>query len=266
MRKINIIILFVLLIFEFSYPQKISQFYREPSTEMEFVLIKHGTFLMGTPEHGLADTLKSYQHEVELSNDFYLGKCEVTQGEWKKLMSDNPSHFKGNDSLPVENVTWNDAKKFIEKLNQHNEGKHFRLPTEAEWEYACRAETTTPFSTGENLTTEQANYDGDFPYKNYPKGIYREHPTAVGRFKPNQWGLYDMHGNLWEWCEDWYCPYPKTKVTDPIGNCTTDLKVIRGGSWYFVAKCARSDWRYTHNPNDKGFSLGFRVLLEVNQN
>ena len=265
MRKIINILLFFILLFKYNCIHKATHVYHEPATGMEFVLIKHGQFLIGTPETGLADTLQSYQHEVEITKDFYLGKCEVTQGEWEKLMGSNPSHFKGNDSLPVENVTWYEAKKFIDKLNQINNGKLFRLPTEAEWEYACRAGTTTPFSTGKNITTDQANYDGDFPYKNYPKGINRNHTTIVGTFKPNPWGLYDMNGNVWEWCEDWYCPYPKIKVADPVGNCKTDLKVIRGGSWYFVAKCARSDWRYTHNPNNKGFSLGFRVLMEVNE-
>ena len=264
MSYIKYLLLILILFVDLDCHQSKTQFWHEPSTGMEFVFIKHGTFLMGTPEPGLADTLKSYQHEVEISKDFYLGKCEVTQAEWEKLMGNNPSHFKDNDSLPVENVTWYEAIKFIETLNQLNKGKHFRLPTEAEWEYACRAGTTTPFSTGKNITTNQANYDGDFPYKNYSKGIYRNHTTVVGKFKPNNWGLYDMHGNLWEWCEDWFCPYPKTKVIDPIGNCKTDLKVIRGGSWYFVAKCARSDWRYTHNPKNKGFSLGFRVLMEAN--
>ena len=238
--------------------------YAEPVTGMKFVLIDSGRFFMGTPDNEEGQRKGDFYHEVEISKPFYMGVYEVTQGQWKKVMGDNPSHFKDlGDDYPVESITWYQANQFIDSLNKYNPGEKFRLPTEAEWEYACRAGTKTPFSTGENITADQANYCGRFPYKNYPAGIDREHPTPVGSFQPNPWGLYDMHGNVWEWCSDWFCDYPKKFVVDPVGNCETELKVIRGGSWYFNAESARSGRRYTHNPHDKGFSLGFRVVKET---
>ncbi len=165
-------------------------------------------------------------------------------------MGENPSWFQqcGPD-CPVENITWNDAVKFIEKLNART-SMRFRLPTEAEWEYACRSGTTTPFATGEHLTTEQANYD-------------RKSPTEAGTFQPNNLGLFDMHGNVWEWTSDAYCPYPTAEVSDPRAECAGARKVIRGGSWYFGADSARCALRYTHNPQDKGFSIGFRLAASL---
>ncbi|MCF8242294.1 MAG: formylglycine-generating enzyme family protein [Melioribacteraceae bacterium] len=229
---------------------------------MEFVLIESGRFMMGTPPDESGEFKSDYFHEVELTGDYYIGRYEVTQHQWEIIMGYNPSNFVDfGDSLPVENISWYEANEFIHKLDSINPGYRFSLPTEAQWEYACRAGTTTPYNTGENLTTEQANYCGEFPYKNYPKGICREHPSVVGSFEPNDWGLFDMHGNVWEWCSDWFCEYPKTFVTDPLGNCDSELKVIRGGSWYFNAESARSARRYTHHPEDRGFSLGFRVVM-----
>ena len=233
----------------------------EHYTGMEFVFVDSGSFYMGLKPDDIGPLKGAYYHQVKITKPFYIGKYEVTQGQWKKVMGNNPSHFNDlGDEYPVESINWFAANSFIDSLNKYNPGAKFRLPTEAEWEYVSRAGTTTPYSTGDNLTTDQANYYGDLPYKNYPKGLIRNHPTPVGYFDANPWGIYDMHGNVWEWCQDWFCDYPKHYVMDPLGDCKSDLKVIRGGSWYFNAECARSGRRYTHRPEDKGFSLGFRVV------
>ena len=233
--------------------------YAEKITGMKFVKITAGTFIMGSQPGESAGWKWEDPHRVTITKDFYMGIYEVTQCQWEKIMGYNPSYFTQNgQNRPVENINWYEVQKFIIKLNKLT-GEKFRLPTEAEWEYACRAGTTTPFNTGENLT----NYYGSIPYKNFPKGTARKGTMTVGSFAPNAWGLYDMHGNVWEWCEDWYCPYPDSAVTDPVGNCNSEYKVIRGGSWYFNAESARSGRRYTHNPHDRGFSLGFRLVKEI---
>ena len=238
--------------------------YIEPHTKMEFVLIKAGNFIMGTPPSEAGQHKMDHYHKVELTKPFYMGEYEVTQEQWQHIMHSTPSHFSAlGDSFPVENINWYETQEFIKKLNVLNSNGHFSLPTEAQWEYACRAGSNTPFNTGENLTTDEANFDGNYPYKEFPKGIFRNKTTKVGSFKPNAWGLYDMHGNVWEWCEDWFCEYPEAFVKDPVGDCESDLKVIRGGSWYFNAESARSGRRYTHHPEDRGFSLGFRLIKAI---
>jgi len=171
--------------------------------KMEFVLIPSGEFIMGSPsnEEG-RDRDEGPQHRVRISKGFYMGQTEVTQSQWRSVMSTKPSRFKGNN-LPVEQVPWNDAVEFCKKLSQRK-GKTYRLPTEAEWEYACRAGTSTPFNTGSTISTSQANYNGNFTYGSGQKGVDRQKTTEVGSFAPNSFGLYDMHGNVWEWCSDWY--------------------------------------------------------------
>lgn len=236
----------------------------EPFTGMQFVLIPAGEFMMGSPDNEIDRKSDEVRHRVRITRDFYFGKYEVTQGEWEKIMGENSSHFKNCCSrCPVECVNWNEVRSFIAKLNEISAGEKFRLPTEAEWEYACRAGTSTPFNTGKNLTTDQANYDGNYPYPGEPKGLYREKTMPAGSFPPNAWGLYDMHGNVWEWCEDDYCAYPPGPAVNPLGRCEAEKKVIRGGSWYFNAANARSARRYTHAPRDSGFSLGFRLVREI---
>ncbi|MEH2434535.1 MAG: SUMF1/EgtB/PvdO family nonheme iron enzyme [Nostoc sp.] len=166
---------------------------------LEMVQIPGGTFTMGSPERE-ADRYEneSPQHQVKVSG-FFMGKYAVTQAQYQAVMGNNPSNFKG-EKRPVEQVSWDEAVEFCEKLSQKT-GNTYRLPSEAEWEYACRAGTTTPFYFGETITTDLVNYDGNYPYGSAPKGEYREQTTDVGKFPPNSFGLYDMHGNVWEWCE-----------------------------------------------------------------
>jgi sulfatase modifying factor 1 len=239
------------------------RYFTEPITGMIFRRIDPGEFQMGSPEAEPGRESQETLHTVQISHAFYMGIWEVTQQQWKTIMGEHSSSFQNcGPDCPVENVTWNDVAKFIEKLNARS-SSHFRLPTEAEWEYACRAGTTTPFSTGVNLTTDQANYDGNHPYSHFPKGVFRKNPTAAGTFMPNNWQLFDMHGNVWEWTADAYCPYAKGRITDPQPQCADERKVIRGGSWYFGADSARCALRYTHRPQDKGFSIGFRLALNI---
>ena len=237
---------------------------------MTFVELPAGRFTMGSAasEYGRNDD--ELLHDVTITRPFYLGQFEVTQQQWKALMGTSPSTFKDcGPKCPVESVTFEEVHQFMDRLNARRPTTGpsllYRLPTEAEWEYACRAGTTGPFSTGETLSTAQANYNGNFPYGDAPRGEYRQKPTAVGSFPLNPWGLGDMHGNVWEWTADWYAPYrdSSAEALDPHGPASGDKRVIRGGSWYFDANSARCGLRYTHAPKDKGFSLGFRVAASV---
>jgi len=237
--------------------------YVEPHTGMRFALIPPGEFGMGSfptePGHRPDETY----HRVVISKAFYMGATEVTRQQWTAVMGYNPSQFRGGGpSLPVETVSWLEVQEFLRRLNHRNEG-HFRLPTEAEWEYACRAGSTTPYAFGERLTTRQANFDDrDNPRAAAGDPPYRGSPIPVASFQPNEWGLYDMHGNVWEWCADEVCPYPTSAVTDPQQKCGSRFKPIRGGSWYFGADSARCALRYTHEPQLSGFSIGFRIVRD----
>jgi formylglycine-generating enzyme required for sulfatase activity len=240
------------------------------------IAIQGGTFLMGSPpsepERGNDET----QHRVTISKGFYMGKYPVTQGEYKAVMGTNPSYCKGA-GLPVENVSWYDAVAYCnarskkegrspaytikgEDVSWDRSADGYRLPTEAEWEYACRAGTTTPFNTGDNITTAQANYDGNSPYNGNAKGQYRKKTTPVGHFPPNAWGLYDMHGNVWEWCWDWYGDYPSGAQTDPSGASSGASRVIRGGSWDYYAQVLRSAYRFNRGPSGRFIRVGFRLV------
>jgi len=184
--------------------------------KLEMVLIPAGKFVMGS-EMGHSDD--ETQHEVTLTNPYYMGKYVVTQEQWEALMGDNPSETIGA-KLPVTDVSWEDCKKFIKKLNGITKGK-FRLPTESEWEYACRAGTSTAFSFGDEITPKDANYEGSKIGQ----------PVEVGSYMPNAFGLYDMHGNIYEWCEDWYGDYPEGSVKDPKGPAKSEKRVMRGGNF-----------------------------------
>jgi formylglycine-generating enzyme required for sulfatase activity len=232
---------------------------------MRLVLIPAGSFEMGSPAGEPMREAQEQLHLVRLSRPFYLGDTEVTQAQWERVLGAGrrPSEAATcGPRCPVENVTFGEVQEFLKQLNA-KASERFRLPTEAEWEYACRAGTTTPFSTGSHLTTEEANFHGGHPYAGAKAGLYRGGPTPVRSFPANAWGLFDMHGNVWEWCQDWHCPYGVGPASDPVGQCASKLRVIRGGSWAFGADSARCALRYTHAPEDRGPSLGFRVARDA---
>ncbi len=232
---------------------------------MELVWIPPGEFTMGSPasEAERSDD-EGPQHRVTISRGFWMGKCEVTQEQYAQIMGENPSDFKGTN-LPVEQVSWDDAQEFCRKLQgrlpREMAGKTVGLPTEAEWEYACRAGTTTPFHYGDSLDASMANFDGNYPYERGREGEYRKQTTSVGSFQPNNWGLYDMHGNVWEWCQDWKDDYPSGAITDPTGPDTGSRRVLRGGSWRNRARSCRSANRNIYGPGRRLNYIGFRCLL-----
>ena len=229
---------------------------------LDLAWIPAGTFTMGSPA-GEAERIgnEGPQHEVRFAQGFWMGQTEVTQAQYEQVTGGNPSNWKGAN-LPVENVSWNDAKEFCRKASQTT-GQEVRLPSEAEWEYACRAGTTTPFHYGDSLDATMANFDGNYPYGNGRKGEYRQRTTAVKSFRPNAWGLYDMHGNVWEWCEDGYhdsyngAPRDGSPWLSPAGS----YRVLRGGSWYDDARYCRSAYRSGFVPVSANFNFGFRVVL-----
>jgi formylglycine-generating enzyme required for sulfatase activity len=230
---------------------------------LEMVYIQGGTFEMGSRDSEKErDNDEGPVHNVKLS-PFYIGKFEVTQAQWKTLMDSNRSRFEG-DNRPVESITWEEAKEFCRKLSQKT-GHIYRLPTEAEWEYACRGGTSTPFHTGACLSTDQANYNGNYPYTGCAQGKYRKKTIDVGSFESNSLGLYDMHGNVWEWCADWYdanyyrdCARKGT-VIDPAGPNSGSDRVDRGGCWGRYARNCRSANRDRLVPTLRSRSLGFRL-------
>jgi len=228
---------------------------------MRFIYIQPGQFLIGSPKDEGGRFNNEKQHKVILTEGFYMQETPVTQGQWEAVMGNNPSRFKeGGPECPVELVSWKDAQEFLKKLNKTSDDLEYRLPTEAQWEYACRAGTTTPFWTGRCLSTDEANYDGNNPLEGCPKGAYREKTTPVKTFPPNPWGLYDMHGNVWEWCADWFGDYPNGPVTDPIGPTNGADRVYRGGSWLGLAWHCRSACRDLDTPGHRLSLLGFRAL------
>ncbi|TAD93461.1 MAG: formylglycine-generating enzyme family protein, partial [Oscillatoriales cyanobacterium] len=212
---------------------------------IDMIAIPGGSFVMGSPstEAGRSSD-EGPQHTVTVA-PFFMGKYEVTQAQYQAVMGNNPSRFKGA-KRPVENVSWDEAVEFCRKLTQKT-GKSYRLPSEAEWEYACRAGTTTPFYFGDTITPELVNYDGNYPYGAAPKGLYRQQTTDVGSFPPNSFGLYDMHGNVWEWCSDkWHGNYSGAPTDGSSWETGTDNnRVLRGGSWNLNAVNCRSANRYS---------------------
>jgi formylglycine-generating enzyme required for sulfatase activity len=220
--------------------------------------IPPGRFIMGSPADEPERWDRELAHQVTISRGFWLADTACTQKLWEAVMGENPSGFKGSER-PVETVSWDDCKGMISRLNQLAPGLDLRLPTEAEWEYACRAGTTTPFSFGTNITTDQVNYDGDFPYAGGKKGIDRGETVDVASLPPNPWGLYEMHGNVWEWCEDWFGEYPTDPQVDPVGPGQGSDRVLRGGSWISFARGVRSASRGRDWPDARGSSTGFRL-------
>jgi formylglycine-generating enzyme required for sulfatase activity/uncharacterized caspase-like protein len=235
---------------------------------LEMVQIPGGSFKMGSPasEKGRSES-ESPQHQVNVPA-FSMGKFVVTQEQYQQIMGKNPSYFTQKGAKrPVEKVSWNDAVEFCQKLSQKT-GREYRLPSEAEWEYACRAGTTTPFHFGETITTELANYDGTYTYASEPKGKYLQQTTDVGSFPPNAFGLYDMHGNVWEWCQDdWHENYIDAPKDGSVWTSRSgDTKMMRGGSWFINPHYCRSASRYDTYRVERDVifsSVGFRVVCVV---
>jgi formylglycine-generating enzyme required for sulfatase activity len=232
------------------------------SIGMKFVWIKPASFVMGSPKEEELRGKDETQHKVTLTKGFYMGVHVVTQEQWQEVMGNNPSKFKGEKNLPVEMVSWDDCQKFIKKLREKDK-KPYRLPTEAEWEFCCRAGTTTPFHFGETISTDQANYEGSTTYGNGKKGVYREKTTPVGSFPANAWGLHDMHGNVLQWCQDWRGEYPQKDVVDPTGPDKGQGRVLRGGCWLYPSASCRSASRTDINSGFGSDMFGFRICFFV---
>jgi formylglycine-generating enzyme len=257
---------------------------QEPSQDftnalgMKLVRIPAGKFLMGSPASEAERDDEEVQHEVAITRPFYLGAHEVTQQQFEQVMGKNPAFFSkrngGGPDHPVEQVHWKDAGEFCRRLSalaaEKQAGRAYRLPTEAEWEYACRAGTTSAFHTGNALASTQANFNGNHPYGGAAAGPNLRRSAKVGSYPPNAWGLYDMHGNVWEWCQDWYDPnyYKHSPKEDPPGPKAGVLAtgfgndcylVVRGGCWLDEARGCRSAYRFRLMPSDPYRWAGFRV-------
>jgi formylglycine-generating enzyme required for sulfatase activity len=219
----------------------------EPATGMEFALLPAGQFVAGSPTTEAGHQDDEVLYPVRIARPLYMATHEVTHREWALVMTPGAVVDPAVASLPVVNVTWDEARQFLDRLNQGAPWR-LRLPSETEWEYACRAGTTTPYSTGPFLSTTEANYNGELPLPGQPPGQNRGRVTPVASFPPNAFGLFDMHGNVWEWTNDAY---------------DESRKVIRGGSWRFNADSARCALRYNHHPQDSGDSLGFRIVRDL---
>ncbi|WP_417033551.1 formylglycine-generating enzyme family protein [Dolichospermum planctonicum] len=230
---------------------------------LDMVQIPGGSFMMGSPtsEKGRRES-ESPQHQVNVPG-FSMGKFVVTQEQYQQIMGNNPSSFSGA-KRPVEQVSWNDAVEFCQKLSEKT-GREYRLPSEAEWEYACRGGTTTPFHFGETITTDLANYNGTYTYASEPKGKNLGQTTDVGSFPPNAFGLYDMHGNVWEWCQDdWHDDYIDAPKDGSVWTSRSgDGKMLRGGSWFNAPEGCRSAYRYYDDAGFDSLSNGFRVVCVV---
>ncbi|MGQ0591763.1 MAG: SUMF1/EgtB/PvdO family nonheme iron enzyme [Gammaproteobacteria bacterium] len=225
--------------------------------------IEPGTCLMGSPEdEPERDSNEGPRHTVTLTRGFWLADSACTQRIWRAVMGSNPSRFTGDEQRPVEQVSWHDVQAFLQKLQTSLPGCIAGLPTEAEWEYACRAGSDTPFSLGANITPEVVNYDGNYPYAGGEKGLCREETVAVKSLPPNAWGLYEMHGNVWEWCADGLRPYSDQEEVDPVGSVDERaLRAVRGGSWIARAGRVRSAARFASPPGFANALLGFRLCL-----
>jgi formylglycine-generating enzyme required for sulfatase activity len=252
------------------------------SIGMKLVLIPKGKFTMGSPEDEVDRGTDESRHEAEISKPFYLGVHAVTQKQYKEVMGTNPSYFSAGgggkdkvkdldtDDFPAERMSWHDAQVFCEKLSslaaEKRFGRVYRLPTEAEWEYACRAGTTTPVHFGRSLSSRQANFDGNFPYgRGAVKGPNLGRTCRVGSYRANKFGLYDMHGNVYQWCSDWYGKdyYKDSPRKDPQGPASGTTRVLRGGSWYDHGWDCRAAYRGNDTPGGHDFNVGFRVACSL---
>jgi formylglycine-generating enzyme required for sulfatase activity len=224
--------------------------------------IPPGEFLMGSPESEAERSGDETQHQVLLTKGYWLADTACTQALWQAVMGDNPSNFKDDPASPVEQVSWqNITENFLPALNRLVPGLDAVLPSEAQWENACRAGTTTPFSFGEQITPEQVNYDGNVPYAEGEKGKYREKTVSVKSLSPNAWGLHEMHGNVWEWCLDGLRGYEVGTAVDPVGpqDQRAGERVLRGGGWIFYGRDCRSAYRLAYHRDARNDGIGFRL-------
>jgi uncharacterized protein (TIGR02996 family) len=250
------------------------------SIGMRLALIPPGRFRMGSPASEAGRSMdEGPLHEVEVMRPFYLGVFPATQKQWQAVMGNTPSSFcatgdgkervAGLDTsdFPVEQVSWEDARTFLEKLSllpeEKSAGWLYRLPSETEWEYSCRAgaSSSTAFHFGGSLSSTQANFDGNYPYGGAEKGPYLGRTCAVGSYRPNAFGLYDLHGNVWEWCSDWFAGdyYGQSPGRDPSGPSDGSDRVLRGGSWSYSGQSCRSAYRARSTPSNRRYVLGVRV-------
>jgi uncharacterized protein (TIGR02996 family) len=237
------------------------------SLGMQFAWVSPGQFLMGSPFHEPERQEDETRHRVTLSRGFYLGVHPVTQAQWQAVMGTNPSRFQ-DPTRPVECVSWEDCQEFCQHLREADGLESglpspYRLATEAEWEFACRGGTTTPFSFGESISPKQANFHTSYRSETRPTDKARQETTPVGQFPSNAWGLADMHGNVYEWCADWYAPHPVTAVSDPTGPDKGNVRVLRGGSWHSLAGRCRSSSRGWGAPGYRGSDVGCRVCFRM---
>lgn len=229
---------------------------------MEFVYIAPGVFTMGSPRDELGRYIRETQHQVTLTHGYYIQSTEVTQGQWEAVMGSNPSHFSscGSD-CPVENVSWDEVQEFINKLNQKGEGTYM-LPTEAQWEYAARAGSSSAFANGK-ITETESGYDPNLDAMGWYSYNSDSKTHQVAQKTPNAFGLYDMHGNVSEWCQDWYASYTLGSVTDPEGPPSGSYRVKRGGGWYYYARICRSAHRLSTGPSFGSSHIGFRLVRQA---
>ena len=230
---------------------------------IEMILIPSGIFQMGSSSHhGNPD--EQPQHLVTIKS-FMMGKSLITQGQWKAVMGKRPPCRFNGDNLPVERVSWNDAQKFCQRLSTKT-GRSYQLPSETQWEYACRAGTSTPFSLGETLTVDVANFNGEHTFRDEPRGFYFHSTSEGGKFPPNAFGLYDMHGNLWEWCADnWLDDYSSSPRDGSFfQNNDNRYRVARGGSWHEPPALCRSAARLRVLQSDADEFIGFRIICDIN--
>jgi formylglycine-generating enzyme required for sulfatase activity len=250
------------------------------SIGMKLTLIPAGKFLMGSSAGEEERDAEEMQHEVEITKPFYMGVYEVTQGQYEKIKEKNTAFFRQGQDFPMDQVRWPDAVDFCRKLSalpaEKKASRVYRLPTEAEWEYACRAGTKTVFHFGDALSSKEANFKGSFPYGDAAKGIFLQKTTRVGSYGPNAWGLYDMHGNVAEWCSDYYDPdyYKNSPKQDPKGPANGVLKtdfhnefyrVVRGGCWLDEARACRAAYRFRLQATEPYRWVGFRVVYDVSK-
>ena len=221
---------------------------------MAMVWLEPGSFMMGSPKEENGHFSDETLHKVTLTNGFWMGQTGVSWRQWLEVMG-SQENVPTNVDLPVTHVSWNDAQIFLQKLNENSKGILFHLPTEAEWEYACRAGSTDAFSFGNDITLAQVNYSGR--YFNIDQ---RRSSVPVGSLPANEWGLHEMHGNVWEWCSDWYGSYAGGELENPVGLPEGGRRVIRGGGWRDGAQVCRAAYRYQVQPGGRSSILGFRVV------